>query len=90
MESFIDFLEVITALLDEEHPFPVRFLHRFSDLSLVEAKELKTIWKEKDSSPLWKTGRNGDALHVGYEHLYLHHQESSCSGRPKGEGVQSL
>jgi len=48
MESFIDFLEVITALLDEEHPFPVRFLHRFSDLSLVEAKELKTIWKEID------------------------------------------
>jgi HEAT repeat protein len=48
MESVINFLEVITALLDEEHPFPARFLHRFSDLSLVEAKDLKAIWKEID------------------------------------------
>ena len=46
MESVINFLEVITVLLDEKHPFPARFLHRFSDLSPVEVKELKTIWKE--------------------------------------------
>jgi hypothetical protein len=48
MEAVINFLEVITALLDEEHPFPARFLHRFSDLSLAEAKDLKAIWKEID------------------------------------------
>jgi HEAT repeat protein len=48
MESVINFLEVITALLDEEHPFPARFLHRFSDLSLAEAKDLKAIWPEID------------------------------------------
>ena len=27
----------------------------------------------KRVQPPWKTGRNGDALHVGYQHLYLHH-----------------
>ena len=48
MDRVIDFLEVITALLDEEHPFSPRYLHRFSDMSPLETKQLKAVWKEID------------------------------------------
>jgi HEAT repeat protein len=48
MEKPIHFLEVITALVDEDHPFPARYLHRLSDLSTMDSRQLKTIWKDID------------------------------------------
>ena len=46
------------------------------ELSLDEFTE--DFMEGKEFSPPWKTGSNGDALHVGYEHLHLHYQEASC------------
>lgn len=46
MEKEIYIPEVIAALLDEDHPFSPRYLHRFSDLIPVDIKALKSIWRE--------------------------------------------
>jgi HEAT repeat protein len=40
----LPFQAVIDALLDEDHPFPARHLHRFSDLPPVELKIMKKVW----------------------------------------------
>lgn len=39
-----NFAEVLTALLDNDRPFPPRFLERFSDLDPDESLKLKQIW----------------------------------------------
>lgn len=39
-----NFAEVLTALLDNDSPFPPRFLERFSDLDPNESLKLKQIW----------------------------------------------
>jgi len=38
------FQAILDALLDEDHPFPARYLHRFSDLPPFELDSLKRIW----------------------------------------------
>ncbi|HEX9014033.1 MAG TPA: HEAT repeat domain-containing protein [Anaerolineaceae bacterium] len=40
------FHQVLEALLDETHPFPPMFLHRFSDLDPKNLKALKDIWDQ--------------------------------------------
>ncbi len=40
----ISFKQVITALLDDQKPFPPAYLQRFSDLTALELQELKTAW----------------------------------------------
>jgi HEAT repeat protein len=44
----IPFPEVITALLDTSQPFSPTYLHRFSDLTKKDLRELKAIWKKID------------------------------------------
>jgi HEAT repeat protein len=38
------FLTVIDALLDDDNPFPARYLHRFSDMEPADLKQLKKDW----------------------------------------------
>jgi HEAT repeat protein len=40
------FLTVINALLDDNVPFPARYLHRFSDMEPDDLKKLKKAWPE--------------------------------------------
>ncbi len=40
----VPFKDILDALLDDEHPFPARFLHRFSDLPPAELKALRKAW----------------------------------------------
>jgi len=44
MSQNVPFQDVLDALLDDGHPFPARFLHRFSDLPPVELKLLLQVW----------------------------------------------
>jgi HEAT repeat protein len=43
------FKDVLIALLDDERPFPARFLHRFSDLPSVDLNALKKTWLKVSS-----------------------------------------
>jgi HEAT repeat protein len=43
-----NFNEIIKALLDNNHPFPPKFLHVFSDISSEDLEELKKIWDKVD------------------------------------------
>lgn len=49
--SNIPFSKVIEALLDEQHPFPPRYLHRLSDLEEADGETLKTAWPKL---PAWR------------------------------------
>ncbi len=42
--SQISFDEVLTALQDEAHPFPAKYLYRLSDLEVKELAQLKLVW----------------------------------------------
>lgn len=42
----IPFDKVITALLDNEHPFPPVHLHRFSDISTTDLANLEKSWSQ--------------------------------------------
>jgi HEAT repeat protein len=44
MTQNVSFNAVVEALLDNEHPFPPRYLHRFSDLPPAELKILLKTW----------------------------------------------
>jgi HEAT repeat protein len=44
--NIIKFSEVISALIDIDHPFPPRFLREFSDLSRREISELTSVWSD--------------------------------------------
>ena len=48
-DSNIKFDQVIEALLDEEHPFPNRFLRSFSDLSPKDLLSLSLAWPQVKS-----------------------------------------
>jgi hypothetical protein len=47
----ISFHQVLDSLLDEETPFPTRFLYRLSDLDRGEMDRLKQVWAQV---PLWR------------------------------------
>lgn len=40
----VEFQLVIDALLNQEEPFPAKFLHRFSDIDTKDLEQLKAIW----------------------------------------------
>jgi HEAT repeat protein len=40
------FLTVVDALLDDNNPFPARYLHRFSDMEPTDLKQLKKTWPD--------------------------------------------
>ena len=42
----VPFQTIVDALLDDDHPFPARYLHRFSDLPPVELKTMKKAWSQ--------------------------------------------
>lgn len=42
----VTFQEIITALLDNQHPFSPAYLHRFSDLSNNDLELLKNAWPQ--------------------------------------------
>jgi HEAT repeat protein len=44
MEPSVPFKTIIDSLLDDDQPFPPRFLHRFSDMPRSELDALKEIW----------------------------------------------
>jgi HEAT repeat protein len=50
-EGIISFQQIIEALLDEETPFPPRYLHSLSDLEVDELALLAGIWSE---IPTWR------------------------------------
>lgn len=43
------FSKVIDALLDQNHPFPAKYLHLFSDIAPEDLNNLKIIWNQVDS-----------------------------------------
>ena len=42
----VPFQSVVEALLDENQPFPAKFLHRFSDLQIEDLKTLLDAWPQ--------------------------------------------
>jgi HEAT repeat protein len=46
MPQNFSFLTVLNALLDENQPFPARYLHRFSDLEAVDLNNLIKTWAQ--------------------------------------------
>ena len=48
-QSHIDFNQVLTALLDNKRPFPARFLHSFSDISVEDLNSLQKIWAQVET-----------------------------------------
>ena len=46
IKRIVPFEEVITALLDNEHPFPPVFLHRFSDIPEADLAKVKSVWNQ--------------------------------------------
>lgn len=44
----IDFNELIGALLDNSHPFPPKYLHSLSDISVENLKSIEKIWDKVD------------------------------------------
>jgi hypothetical protein len=40
----ITFRDLVEALLDENNPFPARYLHQFSDLSFDEQDIPRKVW----------------------------------------------
>ncbi len=44
----IDFRRVITALLDQENPFPNVYLRQFSDMERSQLEQLKDVWDQID------------------------------------------
>ena len=44
MAEIVPFSTVIAALLDENDPFPPKYLHQFSDIQPDHLKSLKSIW----------------------------------------------
>lgn len=44
-----DFKKVLAALLDNSRPFPPRFLHSFSDLSVEDLGSLKKVWNQVET-----------------------------------------
>ncbi|MCE1255604.1 MAG: hypothetical protein LWX83_18895, partial [Anaerolineae bacterium] len=47
--KIIPFDQVIAALLDNNKSFSPTYLHRFSDLSPADVKELKKVWLNVDT-----------------------------------------
>lgn len=43
------FDQVLAALLDQSTPFPPKYLHRFSDLNLIDARKLKSVWNQVEA-----------------------------------------
>lgn len=48
MLSKKEFADILSALLDNDRPFPPRYLEKFSDLEPKEAEKLKNIWTSID------------------------------------------
>ncbi len=46
IQPIVSFEKVITALLDNSHPFPPVHLHRFSDISIRDLQLLKESWTQ--------------------------------------------
>jgi HEAT repeat protein len=46
MAEIVSFITVIKALLDENNPFPARYLHQFSDIEPDRLKALKKVWSD--------------------------------------------
>ncbi len=44
MAEVVPFSTVINALIDEDIPFPAKYLHQFSDIQPENLKSLKSIW----------------------------------------------
>jgi HEAT repeat protein len=44
----VDFTELIRALLDNSRPFPPKYLHEFSDISVEDLDLIKNIWGKVD------------------------------------------
>jgi len=44
MAEIVPFSTILNALLDEEIPFPAKYLHNFSDIQIENLSLLKTIW----------------------------------------------
>jgi len=49
MDQNVPFQTILDALLDDDQPFPARFLHRFSDLPPLELNSMKKIWPKVSS-----------------------------------------
>jgi HEAT repeat protein len=46
MDQNVSFQAVMDALLDDDRPFPARYLHRFSDLPPIELDTVKKTWSK--------------------------------------------
>lgn len=46
IQKKVSFKDLIEALLDEDRPFPARFLHHFSDLSINNQALLRNTWPQ--------------------------------------------
>lgn len=46
VKRIVPFDDILSALLDDNRPFPPIFLHRFSDLSPTDFTKLKTVWTQ--------------------------------------------
>jgi HEAT repeat protein len=44
----VDFKDLCRALLDNSHPFPPKYLHAFSDISVEDLNLIKGIWNKVD------------------------------------------
>lgn len=49
-QHFVSFDKVISALLDNSHPFQPIHLHRFSDMSSSDLEKLKDAWQKIDAN----------------------------------------
>lgn len=46
VQQSVSFDKIISALLDNEHPFPAVHWHRFSDISIPDLQKLEKIWPD--------------------------------------------
>src|SRR3990172_12612527 len=46
VQQSVSFDKGISALLDNEHPFPAVHWHRFSDISIPDLEKLEKIWPD--------------------------------------------
>ncbi len=46
----VEFASILKALVDEEHPFPPKYLQHLSDLTTEKAQQLAGIWKDIPAS----------------------------------------
>lgn len=62
MPEIFPFSKVIQALLDDQNPFPPKFLHRFSDITPEDLKSLHDAWPKITSQRKYALLEDLDAL----------------------------